>query len=202
MKLILIRHGQTTWNTERRTQGRTDIPLNEEGRLQAARLALRLEKENIIAIYTSPLSRASETANIIAAGHNCPPTHSDFLLERDFGIWEGEAFSMLREKYPDEIREWEENPAGITPENGETFESVHKRCLEFIELIKQTHSKDDTVVVVGHSVPIRIMIAHFIGLDQKNMHNIHLDNASYNELKLGSKRSALYSLNDCSHLNG
>ena len=89
MKLILIRHGRTDWNVQGRVQGRTDIPLDETGRRQAAAVAQRLSGIRLNAIYASPLTRAHDTAKAVAAFHDCDIYVSEKLTEINFGAWEG-----------------------------------------------------------------------------------------------------------------
>ena len=89
MRLILIRHGRTEWNAEARVQGRTDIPLDAVGRAQAQSIAKRLSSIQLKAIYTSPLLRAAETAQEIAAYHACSVNRIAEMTEINFGAWEG-----------------------------------------------------------------------------------------------------------------
>jgi broad specificity phosphatase PhoE len=201
MKLLLIRHGQTVWNSQLRTQGHTDIELDETGRLQSEHLARRLSQHNIDAVYASPLQRAKETAAAIAALHGLAVKEHDLLIERNFGIWEGEPFSSLLEKYPDEIKQWETDPLAFTPPQAEPLSEVVTRCMRFLTEIKNAHQEAQTVIVVGHSVPLRLMIAQLIGLAPQRIHSLRLDNAAYTELRLGKNNSILTVLNDTSHLS-
>ncbi len=201
MKLLLIRHGQTVWNSQLRTQGLTDIELDETGRLQSERLGRRLSQNSIDAIYASPLQRAKETAAAIAAPHKLAVKEHALLIERNFGIWEGEPFSSLLEKYPDEIKQWETDPLAYTPPQAEPLSEVISRCMGFLTEIQNAHQEAQTVLVVGHSVPLRLMIAQLIGLAPQRIHSLRLDNAAYTELRLGKNNSILTVLNDTSHLS-
>lgn len=201
MKLLLIRHGQTVWNSQLRTQGHTDIALDETGRLQSERLARRLSLNNIDAIYASPLQRAKVTAAAIAAPHGLAVKEHALLIERNFGIWEGEPFQSLLEKYPNEIEQWETDPLAYTPPQAEPLSEVISRCMGFLTEIQNAHQEAQTVLVVGHSVPLRLMIAQLIGLAPQRIHSLRLDNAAYTELRLGKNNSILTVLNDTSHLN-
>ena len=201
MKLLLIRHGQTIWNSQLRTQGLTDIELNETGRLQSERLAIRLSQSSIDAIYASPLRRAKETAAAIAAPHGLTVTEHSLLIERNFGIWEGEPFQSLLEKYPNQIKQWENDPLAYTPPEAEPLIDVLSRCMGFLTEIQNAYQEAQTVLVVGHSVPLRLMIAQLIGLAPQRIHSLRLDNAAYTELRLGKNNPILTVLNDTSHLN-
>ena len=201
MKLILIRHGQTVWNTQMRTQGRTDIPLDDTGRSQAERVALRLADIPLDAIYCSPLSRARDTAAAIAQPHGMEVLEHPLLMERDFGIWEGEPFQMLIEKYPEGIRQWERDPVAYTPQDAEPLSDMLARCISFLEEMRGHHTDVDTVLIVSHSIPLRLMVAHLIGLEPRRIHSIRLDNAAYTEVRLGEKYNVLTVLNYTGHLN-
>lgn len=207
MKLILIRHGQTIWNTEMRTQGRTDIPLNETGFLQAQHLAKRLAEEEIAresdpVIYTSPLSRALDTAQILARQHSLPIITSALLMERNFGLWEGKPFSELKIEYPKQVAAWDSDPYAYTPPEAEPLSEVVDRCKQFLAELNAAYTSTDTIIVVGHSIPQRLMIATLIGLPPSHLHNLRLDNAAYTEIRTGTRHNILYAYNDTSHLGG
>ncbi len=196
MKLILCRHGQTLWNTQHRTQGRTDIPLDERGLLQAAALGNRLRNLPIAAVYASPLSRACDTA--AAAGF--PIVRDERLLEREFGEWEGKRFSQLREEYPVIWEQWKKDPYGALPPGAESMQDLYARSVDFLEDMRVRYKQDELVLAVSHSVPVRLMVAWALGLPLENLHRFVVDNASYSELTLTEKATTLSVLNDRSHL--
>ncbi|HWR24246.1 MAG TPA: histidine phosphatase family protein [Feifaniaceae bacterium] len=200
MNLLLMRHGQTEWNHTMRTQGRTDIPLDETGRAQAALAAERLKDARLDAVYASPLLRARQTAEAVAGPHGLPVIEHPLLVERDFGIWEGEEFSALANKYPDALRLWREDPVACTPENAESLTDVLHRCTAFLEELRARHGEEETVLVVSHSIPLRLMVAHLIGLAPGHIHSLRMDNAAYTELLLREKYNTLLVLNDTGHL--
>ncbi len=201
MNLLLMRHGQTEWNQAMRTQGRTDIPLDETGRAQAVLAAERLKNLHLSAIYTSPLLRARQTAEAVAIQHGLNVIPHPLLVERDFGIWEGEEFSALTNKYPDGIRLWREDPVAYTPENAESLTDVLARCTTFLKELCARHGDEEKVLVVSHSIPLRLMVAHLIGLPPARLHSLRMDNAAYTELLLREKYNTLLVLNDTGHLN-
>ena len=88
MRLILVRHGQTEWNQLGRIQGRTDIPLNDTGIMQARAAGEWLSQRRIDAVYSSPMQRAFDTATEIARPHGLPVISRDDIIETDFGPWE------------------------------------------------------------------------------------------------------------------
>lgn len=201
MNLLLMRHGQTEWNLQMRTQGRMDIPLDETGRMQAMLAAERLRNAKIDAVYASPLLRAYETAKAAASLHGLPVISHPLLVERNFGSWEGEEFSVLANKYPEGLRLWREDPLGYTPENAESLLDVLTRCIQFMNEITARHEENETVLIVAHSIPLRLMVAHLIGLPPQNIHSLRLDNAAYTEVLLREKYNTLLVLNDTGHLN-
>jgi len=127
--LILIRHGLTIWNHEFRYQGHTDIELSEEGVKQAQALQKRLAGEKLDAIYSSDLSRAVQTASIIAKPHRLELITDSRLREVNFGVWEGLNFKEIESRYPDLLKTWLEAPHNLEIPQGETFMAMHDRAL-------------------------------------------------------------------------
>ena len=101
MRLLLVRHGETDWNAAGRIQGCTDTPLNARGRAQAAALAEKLRSsERAEALYTSPLRRAAETAEIIGSALGLRPEPVEALREISFGVWEGCSWAEIQRRWP------------------------------------------------------------------------------------------------------
>ena len=148
MLLYLVRHGETDWNRQRRIQGTTDIPLNATGRDQAARTGALLATRDWDAVVASPLSRAVETASIIAAEVGLPaPTTDDRLVERNYGEAEGLDFEELQRLFPDD-----------TPVPGrEKRSAVAARAIEALMDIARRHP-DEAVIVVSHGGLIRSVL--------------------------------------------
>ena len=99
--ILLVRHGETDWNLERRWQGHIDRPLNDVGRAQARALADRLDSEPFAAVYSSDLARARETAEIVAAAHGLPVHLDPRLREADVGEWSGLTADEIERRYPE-----------------------------------------------------------------------------------------------------
>lgn len=157
MKLILIRHGETAWNACQRYQGQTDIPLNENGRVQAARLAeYLLEHEPIEAIYCSDLVRAHETADLLARAYNLTPTADKRLREFCFGVWEGLTFNEIWEAYREDFEKWFTNFEEFCVPGGESFTDLALRSLEAIGEISLNHA--GAVAVVTHGGVIKAVL--------------------------------------------
>lgn len=148
MLLYLVRHGETDWNSQRRIQGTTDIPLNDTGREQAARTGRLLARRDWNAVIASPLSRAFETASIIAAELGLPePTADDRLVERNYGEAEGLDFAEMQRLFP-----------GDTPVPGrEKRSAIATRASRALMDIAHTHP-NEAVIVVSHGGLIRSVL--------------------------------------------
>jgi broad specificity phosphatase PhoE len=160
--LILARHGETDWNRENRFQGHADPPLNELGRTQAAELAETLSGEGIARVYTSPLRRAHETAEIVAARLGLEVEPVEALREIDVGSWSGLTRDEIAERFPDAFARWLDEGSGF--DDGETYEQLWERVVPALEQLADRHP-DEVVLVVTHGGPSRVMQAHATGID-------------------------------------
>jgi broad specificity phosphatase PhoE len=152
--LVLVRHGETDWNRERRFQGRADQPLNEAGRNQARELAKLLHDEPVSALYTSPLRRASETAEILAGTFGLQAEPLDALLEIDVGAWEGLTIEEVRATHREQADEdWRSGW-----EDGETYGELSKRVVPALVELGTKH-EGEQVLAVTHAGPLRAAIA-------------------------------------------
>jgi glucosyl-3-phosphoglycerate phosphatase len=159
-KIVLWRHGQTTWNVERRFQGTTDIPLDETGVEQAARSARLLAALNPTAIVSSPLQRASATARALSEVTGLTVTHDPALIERAGGVWEGLTNHEIRTRYPEEHAVWE-------PPGGETAAGVAKRFVGALERALERLADGGPLVVVSHGAAVRIGMLHWLGFPEE-----------------------------------
>jgi broad specificity phosphatase PhoE len=161
--LLLVRHGETDWNREKRWQGLADLSLNEPGREEARMLAEQLEPLPISAIYSSDLRRARETALIVAERKGLAVTPMRELREIDVGSWTGLFYDEVKERFPDGYEQMRTR-TGRGWEGGETYVEMARRVLETLRRIAREHPRE-TVLVVTHSGPIRAARAHALGLD-------------------------------------
>ena len=160
-ELLLVRHGETDWNRDRRFQGHADPPLNEMGREQAHALAAELAGERIELVYTSDLCRARETAEIVAASLGADVVALRDLREIDVGEWEGLTWPEIEERYPEGARAWHEQ--GFGWEAGETYDELGERVVAALRRIAADHP-EQRVLVVGHGGTIRATRAFLEGL--------------------------------------
>ena len=149
-RIIAIRHGETAWNVDTRIQGQIDIPLNDTGEWQAARLAEALADEPIAAVYASDLLRAHRTAEHVAQSQGLPVQAHTGLRERAFGSFEGLTFDEIHTTLPDDARRWRTREPGFVPGGtGESLIVFRERVVETVHAIAGRHPGQQ-VVVVGH----------------------------------------------------
>ncbi len=165
-RIFLIRHGATVLTAEDRFAGATDVPLSDEGREQARRLALRLAGESIGAVYASPLGRTVETASILAEPHQLEPQKRDGLREISHGRWEQMTRVEVEATFPDEAADWEKDPYTFAPLNGESGLAVTARALPVLIEIVRTHPGEN-VLVVSHKATIRLLLSSLLGFDPR-----------------------------------
>lgn len=158
--LILIRHGETDWNIEGRYQGQSDIPLNQNGIQQARDLARLLDHFQFDAIFSSDLSRAQQTAEILSKTNDAPLHLDPRLREINQGEWEGMLFSDIRSLYAKSLEERLRNPLDVAPPGGETVGQVRQRVLDAIhEIVNQFPA--GVVAIVSHGLSLAIIKVHF-----------------------------------------
>lgn len=162
-RLLLVRHGQTDWNVQRRYQGQTDIPLNENGYRQAALVAEELKEVALAAVYSSALERAYRTAALIAHSHGIQVISDPRLNEIDQGEWEGLRREEIAERYGERLRRWEEDPTSTHPPGGESLNAVRRRVIGCLQEIVLKHP-EDTVCIVAHKVTNAIIMSEILGL--------------------------------------
>jgi broad specificity phosphatase PhoE len=159
---VLVRHGETDWNRERRFQGHADVSLNEAGRRQAEALADALAGERFAAVYSSPLRRAIETAEVVAGRLGIAVEASDGLMEVDVGSWSGLTTAEVEQRFPDEFSQWVETRAGGWTD-GETYEELGARVVRDLHRLAGLHP-GESVLAVTHGGPIRSVLATAAGL--------------------------------------
>ncbi|MFZ5975834.1 MAG: histidine phosphatase family protein [Bacillota bacterium] len=199
MKLILTRHGETEWNLLRKTQGATDTALTEKGREQARLLARRLRGIEIEVIYSSSLSRAMETAHIIAHEVGAPVISEPDLKEYSFGSWEGLHIDSLKDSHPDIFEIWECTPVLCRIPEAEHFPSYSRRIGGFLEKALERHA-NGTIMAVSHQLTSKLLITNGLGLSENYIHSFRVDNTSLNILNFLPKHVVLEKLNDTTHL--
>lgn len=149
-RLLVIRHGETDWNAQRRVQGHTDIALNITGKRQASLLAQALADSPIQAVYSSDLLRAWETAQAIALPHDAPHHVIAALRERRFGNIEGQVFADFEEQHPEAAFHWRtRTPHWQPPGDGESLLALRERVERTVYDIAARHPGQQ-VAIVSH----------------------------------------------------
>lgn len=199
-RLFLVRHGATGLTAEDRFSGAIGVDLSDEGRFQVGRLAERLAHEAIGAVYTSPLSRTVETAQILAAPHTLPLLERDGLREISHGHWEGLTRREVEQHFPEEYTAWETDPFTFAPEGAESGVSVLARALPVIREIVLSHAGEN-VIVVSHKATLRLLLSSLLGFDARGYRD-RLDQspACLNVMDFrDAVRARLMLFNDVSH---
>jgi len=165
-RLFLVRHGATAATEEDRFSGSSGAELSDQGRWQAARLGERLSKQNITAVYSSPLSRALDTARIVAGHCRLEPVARDGLREIGHGHWEGLKREDVERQFGHEYAAWEADPFTFAPVGGESGVAVLARALPVIREIVTTH-EGETVLVVSHKATLRLVLSSLLAFDPR-----------------------------------
>lgn len=181
--LLFIRHGQSTWNAEQRLPGQLPgIPLNDAGRQQVARLADALSVLPISAIITSPLERASETAEIFAQTFHLPLQFEPALMDIDVGAWAGKNYNELR-KSDETWKAFVRDPT-TAPQGVESFPQVQERAVKAVECWRAREDVGAYPAFVAHADVIKLLVAHYTGLETRRAGTLFIDNASVSIVEL------------------
>jgi broad specificity phosphatase PhoE len=200
MYLLLIRHGETDWNSQGRMQGRIDLPLNVRGIEQVERLAARLaEEERIDVLYTSPLLRARATAEVIAQSVGLNPIPDLRLVERSVGKLEGLTLQDFELSYPDLYQLWRNSDNSFNLPDEETREECLERVQSFLAMLRSRYM-GARVALVTHGGTLSLMLGASIGLDLTKRFPFRFDNASLSKVDMRSMRPRIDLLNDTCHL--
>ena len=200
MRLILVRHGETDSNRAGLALGRDDVELNETGRWQAQRLAEALQGEPIVAVHSSPLRRALDTARAIAERHHLTVQVDDGLIEMDIGEMEGLTFQQVRERYPQFLQLWLGGRAAYEPmPGGERLVDVQERAWQALDRICGGWSQE-TVAVVTHNFVLLAVLCRVLGLDLGDFRRLRHSVAAVSVLQVQNGQMTVLGLNDTCHL--
>lgn len=195
-----LRHGETAWNAEGRVCGSTDVPLSDAGRRQALALAQRLQLIAVETLYSSPLSRALETAQVIGQAIGREPVLDNRLVELNYGAWEGQTFEEIKRAAPAVYQAWDSDPGSLAPPEGETGEHLIARVTPFLAELAQRHQAGD-VVVVCHKTVCRLLACHIMGAPlAEYRRRIPMENAALNIFETVGENWRVVTLNDTTHL--
>jgi probable phosphoglycerate mutase len=197
--LILIRHGETAWNRERRLQGQLDIPLNATGVAQADALAQALAGEPIDAVYASDLSRAMQTAAPLAGALGLAVQPDPRLRERCYGTLEGMTYAEVAEQLPEDFARWQARIPDYAPDGGESLLAFHERAVDAALALGRRHP-GERIALVAHGGVLDCLYreANDMTLEAPRRHE--LLNASINRLRCDSVRLTVMQWADVGHL--
>lgn len=199
-KIILVRHGQTEWNRVERFRGRADIPLNETGLAQAEATGLRVAAEwQPTAIYSSPLSRAIQTAEAIARNFSLEVQRYPGLIDIDYGEWQGLSPDEARQRWPAELDAWYNAPEKARIPGGESLEELRTRAMSTVNELAASHP-GQTIGLIGHTVINRIILLGVLGLGNERFWRLRQEPCAINVFEAEADDFTLASLNDTCHL--
>lgn len=199
VRLLLIRHGETEYNSQHRYCGFSDPPLNDKGIWQCKRLAVRLKDTTIDKVYSSDLLRVRQTARIIFGVSSIEETAD--LREMNFGLFEGLKYKQLIGKYPELYRSWIDNPEKVKTPKGEGLRDLSKRVEERLSAIV-CRNEGKAAAVVTHSGPIRVVLCRALKLDLKKFRQIEQRLGALNIIDYAEGAPlSVVKMNDVSHLS-
>jgi len=197
-EIIIARHGQTEWNVGEVFRGRIDIELDKTGEKQAELLAEYLSGSKIVAIYSSPLKRALETAETIASYHQLEVRIAPGLIDFNYGEWQGLPHQEVKDRYQELYAEWITNPHQTKMPDGESLEDVRKRVLGVVDEVTAKYA--GTVILVSHRVVNKVLICALLGLDNSHFWNIKQDTCGMTTFAYENERFILTEHNNTSYL--
>lgn len=192
--LLLIRHGENDYTKKHRLAGHLPgVHLNEQGQKQAQALAEALQDVPLAAIYSSPLERAVETATPIAGVHRLEVQIEAGLIETHVGQWQGQSWKILRH-----TKAWkvvQNAPSRFQFPEGETFYQCQNRVVSALDAILRRHKPKDIIACVFHADPIKLAVAHYIGLPLDHFQRLGCETGSVTVLHIGDSGANLMKLN-------
>ena len=201
LRVVLVRHGRTAWNREVRFRGRMDLSLDEVGhaQAQAAAQAIRFRWPGVAAVYASPLLRARQTAEPIAAGLGLPVQVEAGLLDIDYGHWTGLTPAEAEAQDAERYQLWRTAPQQVCFPEGESLRQVQRRLLDMLEGLSLAHANQE-IVLVGHLVVNRVLLCTVLGVSLDAYWRVGQDNAAINLLEYEHMPGQVLCLNDTCHL--
>jgi probable phosphoglycerate mutase len=193
--IIFLRHGQAKNNTERVLAGRTPgVPLTEEGVDQSEKAAKFLEEMNISTIYSSPIERAKNTAEIVGKHNSIDVKIDDRLIELDMGKFTGKPYDEIFSTHGNVFMKFYRGELEIAHNGVETFEQVKKRIRDMVDHVIDNHP-DENVVLVTHMDPIKAMLSTVVSFSPENLYELIIPNASLNIFREYKRKFSISGIN-------
>jgi broad specificity phosphatase PhoE len=193
--LVVVRHGRTAWNASGRFQGHTDIPLDDEGRRQAADVARMLAPESFDRAVASDLMRARETAEIVLGERETALEIDARWREMRFGSWEGLAWSEIVERQPELATRSASSPRFYTPAGGESFDDLCARIAEALDALRATVTDGQRVLVATHAGPLHGLLRVALGEDEADALAVRFSPASITRIAFDRSGARIVELN-------
>ncbi len=201
--IVLIRHGETPWNAERRLQGHIDIPLSDTGLQQAAAVGQALAGEPLAAILSSDLRRAQQTAQAVADLHGLPVQTDALLRERCYGVFEGLLYADIAARYPHEYAQWQSRQIDAVMPSGEreaeSFRQFYARANAAIARWA-AHCDGQTIAIVAHGGVLECAYRAAVGMTLGSPRDFPVINASVNRLSYADGKLHLLHWGNIEHL--
>ena len=190
--ILLVRHGETDWNRSGQIMGEQPVPLNQNGEAQVKRLASFLKSRSIRALYSSPVARAIQTAEILASVLQVPLTADRGLTEIKVGEWEGRYWKDLTAEFA--RQQFYNSPEEARPPGGESLSEVQIRAVAAVERAR-ARAEADRLLFVSHADVVRAILAHYLTFDLKTVRQMRIDHGSLTAIELNGTQADLLFLN-------
>ena len=185
MKLYLIRHGESVGNQKRLLFGRSDYPLTELGREQAAQVRDKMAENPVSVCYSSPLMRARETAEICFAGRGVDILPLPEVMEQDMGRYENMDFPTMEAEHPEVMDAVMHGWYGFLPEGGESFAQVCLRATAGLDAVLRC---GEDAAIVAHNGPLAAIVTHLLGVPQERFDLFYNRHCCYSAFELDPSR--------------
>lgn len=199
-RLLLVRHGESTWNAAHRTQGQKDPPLSQRGVCQARELAGRLAGRRLEGFYCSDLTRARQTAELIASEVGLDPVEEPGLREIALGAWEGRTREEIMAAFPDRWAAWSRAPDWDVVPGGEGAQPFADRVVSTLRRLQERHPHGD-VLCVTHGGVVQVALLDVVGRSSRGMFPFLIQNCSLTIVQHAGGRRVVTAVNDTCHLS-
>lgn len=198
-RIVVVRHGETTWGAAGRFTGRQDVPLTARGTAEAASVAERVARLTPALVLTSPLQRCRVTAEAIGAASGIPVLVSDGLIDGLLGDWTGFTAADIERRWPAEFARWRADPAAPPP-GGESFDGIRARVAALLDDVVSKHP-GHTVVLVTHAATTKMLLVVALRAPSEVAYRIRVDTASVSGLTVRPDgTSVVWAVNEVGHL--
>ncbi|MGL5346991.1 MAG: histidine phosphatase family protein [Peptostreptococcaceae bacterium] len=195
----IVRHGQTNWNILGKTQGHGNSDLTQKGEEQAKELAEAINNYPIDLIFSSDLGRALQTAEIVGDKIEIKVEKTESLREMGFGVWEGLLINEIKRDHATTYDTWRNEPHLVDIEGGETLHIIKERVDKFITELNEKYDNKH-ILLVSHSVTVRVMLLSFLNSGMENIYRIKQDNTALNIVEFKDYGPVVQKMNDTSHI--